>query len=200
MIWPVLKRSIKGAFILSVMKVTVVARIPNIWIPNILKYSNHLNTKLVWYSNSRFVSGCKMVCQVTWLYNLKSDTHTVRYLGVGYSDGYCSTHKKLQVKLPLKNFRICVTSLSPPHSTPSMSVHRIFLFKPENTYYLTLLRDHYVWWSHTYARRCFKGYALFCLCHSNSVTSPSVVLWYPKRIYMLTDVGSRYLSELSDTT
>ena len=24
-------------------------------------YSNHLNTKLVWYSNGRFVSGCEMV-------------------------------------------------------------------------------------------------------------------------------------------
>ena len=25
------------------------------------QYSNHLNTGLVWYSNSRFVSGCQMV-------------------------------------------------------------------------------------------------------------------------------------------
>ena len=24
-------------------------------------YSNHLNTELVWYLNSRFVSGCQMV-------------------------------------------------------------------------------------------------------------------------------------------
>ena len=33
-----------------------------------LRYSNHLNTGLVWYSNGRFVSGCKMVCiqMVVW--------------------------------------------------------------------------------------------------------------------------------------
>ena len=40
-----------------------------------------------------------------------------------------------------------------------------------------------VWLSHTYARRCFQAGALFCLRHSHSVTSSSVVLWYRKRIY-----------------
>ena len=44
-----------------------------------------------------------------------------------------------------------------------------------------MLRDHYVWSSHKYARR-FKAGALF-LHHSHSVLSPAVVLWYRKRIY-----------------
>ena len=46
-----------------------------------------------------------------------------------------------------------------------------------------VLWDHYVWSIHIYAiRRCNAG-ALFCLHHSHSETSPSVVLWYQKRIY-----------------
>ena len=76
--------------------------------------SNHLNTRLVWYSNGRFVSGCQIFrysngglktrlknpvygpkCPVLESsaksrdYHLKSDNHTVRDLGVRYSDCYC---------------------------------------------------------------------------------------------------------------
>ena len=84
-------------------------------IPTIFGYSNHLKTRLVWYSNGRFVSGCQMVwylngslktglkkpvygplclvfkwsdesCDFTiWI----PDTHTVCYSDVRYSDGYC---------------------------------------------------------------------------------------------------------------
>ena len=42
------------------------------------------------------------------------------------------------------------------------------------------LWDHYVWSSHPYTRRRCNACALFCLRHSHSVTSPLVVLWYPK--------------------
>ena len=47
-----------------------------------------------------------------------------------------------------------------------------------------LLWYHYVWSSHTYARRCCNASALFVL-HSHSVTSQLVVLWYQKRIYVV---------------
>ena len=89
-------------------------------------YSNHLNTGLVWYSNDIFVSGCQMVrysngglktgqknpvygpkcpvlkwsaksCDLTiWI----PDTHTVRYLGVRYSDGYCNYKSLLTWRVP----------------------------------------------------------------------------------------------------
>ena len=75
--------------------------------------SNHLNTGLIWNLNGRFVSGCQIE-MVVWKPNWKKPvdgpkclvfewsaksgdlsiwipyTHTVRYSGVRYSDGYCT--------------------------------------------------------------------------------------------------------------
>ena len=31
------------------------------WYDEFVQYSNHLNTRLFWYSNGRFVPGCQMV-------------------------------------------------------------------------------------------------------------------------------------------
>ena len=42
----------------------------------VLSYRNHLNTKLVLYSNGRFVSGCQMVRLSLYII---PDTHTVHY-------------------------------------------------------------------------------------------------------------------------
>ena len=81
-----------------------------------LRYSNHLNTGLVWYSNGRSVLGCKMVwysnggmktvlkkaClwskmsgiqnvrQVMWLYQLNTRyPYCLVFRWIQYSDGYC---------------------------------------------------------------------------------------------------------------
>ena len=107
-----------------------------------VKFSNHLNTGLVWSSNCRFVSSCHMVqdligglktglkkpvycpkCPVfKWSARSPDFTiwildNTVRYLGVGYSNGCCicswhfieywmHAHDQITVAIRIPDFQI----------------------------------------------------------------------------------------------
>ena len=88
-----------------------------------INYCNHLNTRLVWYSNDRFLYGCQMVrysngglkkaClrskmsgiqtvpQTTWIYHLNTGHHTVRYSD-GYCTAFCSNCKHCTESMKLK--------------------------------------------------------------------------------------------------